>query len=59
MTGKISGTVSSAENAAYMRETKVTVVDSMSISKALRGSGRIGESKEEYRRNPRAIKNCA
>jgi DegV family protein with EDD domain len=35
MTGKMSGTVRSAESAAKMTETKVTVVDSKFISKAL------------------------
>jgi DegV family protein with EDD domain len=35
MTGKMSGTVRSAESAAQMTETKVTVIDSMFISKAL------------------------
>ncbi|MFJ7725664.1 DegV family protein [Neobacillus sp. NPDC097160] len=35
MTGKMSGTVRSAESAAQMTETKVTVVDSKFISKAL------------------------
>ncbi|ETI68432.1 DegV family protein [Neobacillus vireti] len=35
MTGKLSGTVRSAESAAQMTETKVTVVDSKFISKAL------------------------
>jgi DegV family protein with EDD domain len=35
MTGKMSGTVRSAESAAHMTETKVTVVDSKFISKAL------------------------
>ncbi|EKN69490.1 hypothetical protein BABA_08686 [Neobacillus bataviensis LMG 21833] len=35
MTGKMSGTVRSAESAAGMSETKVTVVDSKFISKAL------------------------
>ncbi|WP_223593259.1 DegV family protein [Neobacillus bataviensis] len=35
MTGKMSGTVRSAESAAQMSETKVTVVDSQFISKAL------------------------
>ncbi|MBO0958284.1 DegV family protein [Neobacillus sp. MM2021_6] len=35
MTGKMSGTVRSAESAAGMSETKVTVVDSRFISKAL------------------------
>jgi DegV family protein with EDD domain len=35
MTGKMSGTVRSAESAAHMTKTKVTVVDSMFISKAL------------------------
>ncbi|WP_066061285.1 DegV family protein [Neobacillus soli] len=35
MTGKMSGTVRSAESAAQMSETKVTVVDSRFISKAL------------------------
>jgi len=35
MTGKMSGTVRSAECAAQMTETKVIVVDSMFISKAL------------------------
>lgn len=35
MTGKMSGTVRSAESAAQMTETKVTVIDSKFISKAL------------------------
>lgn len=35
MTGKMSGTVRSAEAAAQMTKTKVTVVDSLFISKAL------------------------
>lgn len=35
MTGKMSGTVRSAESAAQMTDTKVTVVDSEFISKAL------------------------
>jgi len=35
MTGKMSGTVRSAEGAAHMSKTNVTVVDSMFISKAL------------------------
>lgn len=35
MTGKMSGTVRSAESAAHMTKTNVTVVDSMFISKAL------------------------
>lgn len=35
MTGKMSGTVRSAESAAQMTKTKVTVIDSMFISKAL------------------------
>lgn len=35
MTGKLSGTVRSAESAAQMTNTKVTVVDSKFISKAL------------------------
>ncbi|MDR6998182.1 DegV family protein [Neobacillus niacini] len=35
MTGKMSGTVRSAESAAQMTKTKVTVVDSKFISKAL------------------------
>ncbi|MFF2450445.1 DegV family protein [Neobacillus sp. NPDC058068] len=35
MTGKMSGTVRSAESAAQMSDTKVTVVDSKFISKAL------------------------
>jgi DegV family protein with EDD domain len=35
MTGKLSGTVRSAESAAQMTETKVTVIDSKFISKAL------------------------
>ncbi|MGG1674689.1 DegV family protein [Neobacillus sp. NRS-1170] len=35
MTGKMSGTVRSAESAAQMSESKVTVVDSKFISKAL------------------------
>ncbi|MGG1399390.1 DegV family protein [Bacillus salipaludis] len=35
MTGKMSGTVRSAESAAQMAKTKVTVVDSKFISKAL------------------------
>lgn len=35
MTGKMSGTVRSAESAAGMTETKVTVIDSQFISKAL------------------------
>ncbi|NHM29300.1 DegV family protein [Neobacillus terrae] len=35
MTGKMSGTVRSAESAARMTKTKVTVVDSQFISKAL------------------------
>ncbi|MDN3016818.1 DegV family protein [Paenibacillus sp. BSR1-1] len=35
MTGKMSGTVRSAESAAQMSEAKVTVVDSQFISKAL------------------------
>ncbi|WP_066384722.1 DegV family protein [Neobacillus mesonae] len=35
MTGKMSGTVRSAESAAQMTDTKVTVIDSKFISKAL------------------------
>src|SRR5213595_2171562 len=35
MTGKMSGTVRSAESAASMTKTKVTVIDSQFISKAL------------------------
>ncbi|MGZ4161607.1 MAG: DegV family protein, partial [Neobacillus sp.] len=35
MTGKMSGTVRSAESAAHMTKTKVTVIDSSFISKAL------------------------
>ncbi|MEH7387214.1 DegV family protein [Bacillus sp. JJ1521] len=35
MTGGMSGTVASAENAARMSESKVTVIDSMYISRAL------------------------
>jgi DegV family protein with EDD domain len=35
MTGKMSGTVRSAESAAHMTKTKVTVLDSKFISKAL------------------------
>ncbi|MDV2888401.1 DegV family protein, partial [Alkalihalophilus pseudofirmus] len=35
MTGKLSGTVRSAESAAQMTNTKVTVVDTKFISKAL------------------------
>lgn len=35
MTGKLSGTVRSAESAARMTKTKVTVIDSQFISKAL------------------------
>lgn len=35
MTGKMSGTVRSAESAAQMTDTKVTVIDSQFISKAL------------------------
>ena len=39
MTGKTSGTVRSAESAAQMSKTKVTVIDSQFISKATFFSG--------------------
>jgi DegV family protein with EDD domain len=64
MTGKMSGTVRSAESAAQMTETKVTVVDSKFISKALSFQVReaaemakLGKSMEEILNRLEAVRN--
>ncbi|WML40249.1 DegV family protein [Neobacillus sp. OS1-2] len=53
MTGKMSGTVRSAESAAQMTETKVTVVDSRFISKAL--SFQVREAAEMAKQGKNAV----